>query len=421
MSPILFSILLLAPADADAIAAPGSGLTPPMQIVAHGVPIDIGRDGKACPLFADLDGDGLRDPLVGEAWGGRLRVYHNLGTQQSPKFGDYEWLRAGDGVARVPRTPDDNKGFTPQLVDLDGDGRLDIVSRGSVRPTILTNEFHWFRRIDEQTFAAPVKLCGEDGEPIQLTGLAHPACADWNGDGMIDLVIGTLEGAILMLKNVGSPAEPRFAAPIAMTWGGVPIIAGSKQAHPCVADWDSDGDLDLLVAALDGRVVWYQNHGTATEPRLKGFIVLVRPSTVQAQMDDQRPKGHPGMQPAVDVADYNGDGRADLLLGDRCGRFRGAAPQLPHEQRRFEQDRQRLARLRSEWAELFRAYQAKTVAAASPAATVDSRTIAELRSAMEDLNARIAEGQADVEYYRPGPGYQMHGFVWVFLRKPADN
>lgn len=419
MSPILFSILLLAPADADAVAAPGSGLAPPMQILAHGVPIDVGREGQACPLFADLDGDGLRDLLVGEAWGGRLRVYYNIGTQQAPKFGDYEWLRAGDGVARVPWTLGGYKGFTPQLVDLDGDGRLDVVSGGYDRPASWRNEFHWFRRIDEQTFAAPVKLCGEDGEPIQLNGGAQPACADWNGDGTIDLVIGTLEGAILMLQNVGSPAEPRFAAPVSMTSGGEPIIAGSKWAHPCVADWDSDGDLDLLVAALDGSVVWYPNHGTANEPQLNGFITLVRPSPVKVQMDDKRPKGHPGKQPAVDVADYNGDGRADLLLGDGCGRFRGAAPQLPHEQRRSEEDRQRLARLRSEWAELFRAYQTKTVAASSPAATVDSRTIAELRSAMEDLNARIAEGQADVEYYRPG--YHTHGFVWVFLRKPADN
>ena len=183
MPSLLLSLILLTPADSDAVPSPGSALEPPRQIAAHGAPIDIGREGQACPLFADLDGDGLGDLLVGEAWGGRLRGYRNLGTRRAPKFGDYEWLRAGDDVARVPWALGGYKGFTPQLVDLDADGRLDIVSGCYDRPANWTNEFYWFRRREDGTFAEAVKLAGEDGQPIQLTGGAQPACADWDGDG----------------------------------------------------------------------------------------------------------------------------------------------------------------------------------------------------------------------------------------------
>jgi hypothetical protein len=415
MPTILFNLLLLIASDADTVAAPDSGLNAPVQIAADGVPIDIAREGAACPLFADFDQDGLSDLLVGEAWGGRLRIYRNIGTKQTPEFGDYEWFRAGGTVARVPWARGGYKGFSPQMVDLDGDRRPDIVSGCYDQLAGWVDEFHWFRRIDSHTFAPAVKLTGEDGQPIQLHSGALPACADWNGDGRIDLVIGALDGRILFLENTGTPKEPRFAAPVPLTSADKPIEAPSKWAHPCVADWDADGDLDLLVAALDGSVVWYPNRGSAKDPQLNGFITLVLPSPVTLQSDKKRPKGHTGKQPAVAVADFNGDGRADLLLGDGCGQFQGAPPQSPGERRRSEEHRNQLAELRTEWAGLFRKYRQTATADRKP----ESRTADELRKALAELNSRIAAVQEDVEY--DWPRYQTHGFVWVFLRDQSGE
>ena len=82
---------------------PGSrDLRPPVQIEAEGQPLDVQRDGHSAPFFADFDGDGLRDLLVGQYYEGRLRIYRNLGTSNQPRFATYNWFEAGGAAARVP-------------------------------------------------------------------------------------------------------------------------------------------------------------------------------------------------------------------------------------------------------------------------------------------------------------------------------
>jgi hypothetical protein len=105
-------------------------------------------------------------------------------------------------------------------------------------------------------------------------------------------------------------------------------------------------------------------------------------------------------------------------LGDGCGRFRGPPPQAPHEQRDAEQQQARLDELRSEWADVFRRYREVTADVTSTSNRSDDRKqVEDLRSEMEQLNARIAAAQR--KYF--SPRYHMHGFVWVFIRKPAEG
>jgi hypothetical protein len=81
----------------------GSGeLDPPVNVMAGGQPIDVQRGGLAAPVFADFDGDGVDDLLVGEVDEGRLRIYRNYGTNAQPRFADYTWFKAGTDLGRVP-------------------------------------------------------------------------------------------------------------------------------------------------------------------------------------------------------------------------------------------------------------------------------------------------------------------------------
>lgn len=75
-------------------------LEAPFLVKAAGQPIKLDT-GHAAPIYTDFDGDGLPDLLVGQFAEGRLRIYRNVGTRQSPKFDNYSWFQAGGKIASV--------------------------------------------------------------------------------------------------------------------------------------------------------------------------------------------------------------------------------------------------------------------------------------------------------------------------------
>ncbi|HUG92549.1 MAG TPA: hypothetical protein VML55_17045 [Planctomycetaceae bacterium] len=77
-------------------------LKPPVRIEANGSPIDTGGIGYAAPFYADFDGDGTRDLLVGEFSQGRMRVFSNHGTDHEPDFKNHEFFHAGGALGTVP-------------------------------------------------------------------------------------------------------------------------------------------------------------------------------------------------------------------------------------------------------------------------------------------------------------------------------
>jgi len=128
------------------------------------------------------------------------------------------------------------------------------------------------------------------------------------------------------------------------------------------------------------------------------------------------------MQPAVCVADFNGDGLPDLILGDGCGRFRGKPHQFPEEAKVAEQNQARLDQLGEKWARVFREYRQLSPGAAAKSQNADAKFVLQrsgLQAEMEKINTEIAAVQLDVQY--DWPRNQTHGFVWVFLRKAAKS
>ncbi|MBM3796193.1 MAG: VCBS repeat-containing protein [Acidobacteria bacterium] len=75
-----------------------------------------------------------------------------------------------------------------------------------------------------------------------------------------------------------------------------------------LADWDSDGDLDLITDS-DGGPVWYENAGSQERPVMRLRGKLIRNASLA------------GHSPTPNVADWNGDGRLDLIIGAEDGLF----------------------------------------------------------------------------------------------------
>ena len=83
----------------DTPEAEGIQFTDPVRLTADGVPIATEAPGYAAPAWHDMDGDGLKDLLVGQFSGGKINVYRNLG---GGKLAAGQWLEADGEVAEVP-------------------------------------------------------------------------------------------------------------------------------------------------------------------------------------------------------------------------------------------------------------------------------------------------------------------------------
>ena len=126
-------------------------------------------------------------------------------------------------------------------MDLDGDGIGDILS-GSY-----DGDLYFFKGQGKGEFAAPVKLQRE-GKAINLGASSTVFAVDWRGTGRLDLLVGNMPGDLYLIPNDGTNAMPAYGAPRKLEAGGQPIRGPHHgDAQPVAADWDGDGLLDLIV------------------------------------------------------------------------------------------------------------------------------------------------------------------------------
>jgi FG-GAP-like repeat len=194
------------------------------------------------------------------------------------------------------------------LVDFDGDGRLDLVSSSNCCDT---TAFHLFRRLKDGSWAPRQRL--ELTPPEKITGLSQGfvTVADWNGDGIPDLLCQRPFGQGIVVAF----GPLREKEPITLTQeidlrprpakGDSTNVADAWVSHFAVADWDRDGKPDLLVyrGIRGGKkgIEWLRNLGGPGLTRLAEGKLLVEIT------DDMNVMG-------FCAGDWNGDGWLDLLV-----------------------------------------------------------------------------------------------------------
>ncbi|WP_018625854.1 FG-GAP repeat domain-containing protein [Niabella aurantiaca] len=131
-------------------------------------------------------------------------------------------------------------------------------------------------------FGEPVPLLQED-PLLYGGSLVVPTLVDWDGDGVLDIISGTSSGYILFFKNKGTNEVPQMINPVRLKAGGHMIhiqpgyredIQGPGEARwgytcPNVADWNSDGLPDIVLGDSRAKFTVYINAGTKREPKLK--------------------------------------------------------------------------------------------------------------------------------------------------------
>ncbi len=246
-------------------------------------------------------------------------------------------------------------------MDLNGDGNIDILSGSYSRmENDMAGLFQVLYGAKDGTFAKPTAVLGTDGEPLIIDTdgsegdvdigriCTRPTAVDIDGDGNLDIVTGNFGGTFAVFWGGAEGFDP-LSSMLTNTKGKNLHVA--HHSDPTFADWDGDGDLDLISGSDGGGVVMFPNVGSKTEPSFGKSVTLVKPAPEPnwggpTQFGDDHIQG-PGRSTRVSVADVNGDGKHDLLIGD------AASINTPAEGLSIEECRKRMA----EWEKEMQAIQ----------------------------------------------------------------
>ena len=229
---------------------------------------------------------------------------------------------------------------------------------------------------------------------------------DWDGDGDLDLLVGVIGGEVYLVPNEGTAKVYAFGEKKAMEADGKPLRV-EDDAGPHAVDWDSDGLLDLLVGAGDGSVTFFRNIGTAKSPKLTAGQRLVAPG--ESAFGPKAPKKpQRGIRSKVWAADWNGDGRLDLLLGDLATQATDFPEPTPQQKAKYEALPQGLEQGRGA---LSRTGRGKLFGPNRPKFKEECDTF-------EEEFQATTKKMREIESQLP-PESENHGWIWLFLRKPA--
>ncbi len=218
------------------------------------------------PVFLDVDMDGRKDLIVSpRQFNGKMNnsVWYlkNVGTGPAALFQLQTKSFLQDQTINL------EYGAYPNIVDLDGDGKFDLVvgHHGlEVDSSVYRGLLYYFKNTGSAGQMPTFTLTDTNLANVwQLNSSnIYPTFGDLDGDGDLDLLIGLANGTLVYYQNTGTATFPQWAAPV-LNYAGIQV---GQWAAPELVDVDGDGLLDLLVGNRTGHILFYKNTGTQTNP-----------------------------------------------------------------------------------------------------------------------------------------------------------
>ena len=211
------------------------------------------------PVLTDLDNDGLVDLFVANYFSykptltkeSRIAYYKNTGTTNNPVFTfiDNDFLnlsQSGLGLRMVP-----------SFGDLNNDGKKDIIL-GLENGTVCYLQNTTSGSIP--TFSTPITNYQDHvGQTINVGQFATPQLFDLNQDGKLDLIIGKKTGEILYYQNKGTLTSPSFEL-INSNLGNVDVSSSISPDGFAVPHFFRNLDTTyLMVGSLEGAIYFYDS------------------------------------------------------------------------------------------------------------------------------------------------------------------
>lgn len=225
--------------------------------------------------IGDLDGDGDFDIMYGRWINNNFFYVQNTGTPTNPVFAAP--VQNPFGLATLPGQ------LSPELVDLDGDGDLDIVCGNDAFG--LAANVTYIENIGSAT-APNFNFAGRLSDPFGFNNIPGTndfiklKQLDFDGDGDIDFVYGnSTTDEMGFLINIGSRTAPQFID-LGTDLGLDENI--STEHSPLVLDIDFDGEFEAIVGSVQGDLVTYEAFKKPIISILQGTSVTAcEPTTLE--------------------------------------------------------------------------------------------------------------------------------------------
>ena len=288
--------------------------------------IDVGSN--SIPILYDLNNDGLLDLIIGNKgyyneanYDSKLKLYKNIGTELEPKFSyimdDFGGLSLVGNLVSV-------ENIHPTFGDIDNDGDIDIVfgdSSGKIFIMLAINTETGIQ--SEFPLYSPDGNILDTG--IDVGSYSTPQLIDLNRDGLLDLVVGERSGidngiynGINYFKNTGEfcgevPCFTDETPELTLDGTSIKSLGGINLMNPTFLTayttphvFEYEGKYHLAIGTESGKVFLYNN----IEDDLLGFYNFYT-NNILPEINC--------VHSSVTIHDINNDEKPDLIRGNASG------------------------------------------------------------------------------------------------------
>ena len=302
------------------------------------------------PVSLDWDKDGDIDLIVGDE-DGRVAFMENTGKieENMPVFESPKYFRQKAEALKFGAL------VTPFSTDWDDDGDEDLICGNSagyigfIENLDGGNLPKWaepvYLKADDNIIRIQAGYNGSVQGPCEAKwGYTTLSVADWNNDGLKDIIVNSIWGKIIWYENIGTKGKPKLAEakPVNINWAGdVPKpdwfwwepeagkMISQWRTTPTAIDWNKDGLMDLVMLDHEGYLSFFERYKAGDKLNLKpGQRIFYsfggtynRKNELISKEDgllrlSEADNGHSGRRKLA-FGDWDGDGDTDIILNGR--------------------------------------------------------------------------------------------------------